>query len=221
MVKHIKEKDLRNIALHYKVDSITVSDEFDISVLFVDFCLSMKEYWNIRMINQIESFSFLLLLCELNQEQNSKIVKAFVNLLTISENENIHVIINNIYALSIYVKAHFDKGIKKYVDLLDLLINSDILLEAYPNAYPDLIGRLSVLANEKIYNDCCIEFEKINGNSHQRTLWVFMICFFLITISKIVQNLNFARRFDSLVIYQITMLTARDTEIVVPGNYRI
>ena len=176
MVKHFKEKDLRNIALHYKVDSIAVSENFDISVLFEDFCISMKEYWNIRMIDQLESFSFLLSLCELNQEQNSKIVKAFVNLLTISENENIHVITNNIYALSIYVKAHFDKSIKEYGNLLDLLINSDILLEAttHQNAYIDMVGVLSVLANEKIYNNCCIEFEKVKGNSRQKTLWVFI-----------------------------------------------
>lgn len=128
------------------------------------------------MIDQLESFSFLLSLCALNQEQNSKIVKAFVNLLTISENENIHVITNNIYALSIYVKAHFDKSIKEYGNLLDLLINSDILLEAttHQNAYIDMVGVLSVLANEKIYNNCCIEFEKVKGNSRQKTLWVFI-----------------------------------------------
>lgn len=176
MVKHFKEKDLRNIALHYKVDSIAVSENFDISVLFEDFCISMKKYWNIRMIDQLESFSFLLSLCELNQEQNSKIVKAFVNLLTISENENIHVITNNIYALSIYVKAHFDKSIKEYGNLLDLLINSDILLEAttHLNAYIDMVGVLSVLANEKIYNNFCKEFEKVKGNSRQKTLWVFI-----------------------------------------------
>ncbi len=176
MVKHIKQKDLRNIALHYKVDSVILSDEFDISVLFEDFCLSMKEYWNEWMIEQLESFCYLLSLCELNQEQNSRIVKAFINLLMISENENIHAITNNIYALSIYVKAHFDENVKKYVDLLRLLINSDILLEAtvHPNAYPDLINALSEMADKKIYNNCCIEFDKISDNDRQKTSWVFI-----------------------------------------------
>lgn len=53
MVKHIKPKELRSIASYYKVESIELSDEFDISVLFENFCLSMKEYWNIRMIERI------------------------------------------------------------------------------------------------------------------------------------------------------------------------
>lgn len=58
IVKHVKLKNLRNIISYYKVDTIELSDEIDISVLFEDFCLSMKEYWNISMIDQLESFSF-------------------------------------------------------------------------------------------------------------------------------------------------------------------
>ena len=176
MVKHIKQKELRSIASYYKVESIELSDEFDISVLFENFCLSMKEYWNIRMIEQLESFSFLLSLCKLNQEQNSRIVKSFVALLTPSEKENVRTITNNIYALSIYVKEHFDKNIKEYADLLALLINSDILLEAtaHSNAYPELIKILSELADKKIYNNCCKEFDRIKSNNRQKTLWVYI-----------------------------------------------
>ena len=98
IVKHIKQKELRSIVSHYKVDSVELSDKFDISLLFEDFCLSMKEYWNLRMIEQLESFSFLLSLCKLNYEQNSRIVKAFVLLLTPDEKENVRTITNNIYA---------------------------------------------------------------------------------------------------------------------------
>lgn len=176
MVKHIKQRDLRNIASYYKVDAIELSDEFDISVLFEDFCLSMKEYWNIWMIDQLESFSFLLSLCKLNQEQNTRIVRAFVALLTPSENENIRAITNNIYALSIYVRAHFDKTIKGYVNLLELLVNSDILLETttHYSAYPDLIRILSELANKETYIHCCKEFDKIKDNDRQKTSWVFI-----------------------------------------------
>ena len=85
---------------HYKVDSVELSDKFDISLLFEDFCLSMKEYWNFRMIEQLESFSFLLSLCKLNYEQNSRIVKAFVLLLTPDEKENVRTITNNIWAMT-------------------------------------------------------------------------------------------------------------------------
>lgn len=48
-------------------------------------------------------------------------------------------------ALWIYVEKHFDKTIKDYVDLLDLLVNSKIPLEAtaHPSAYPNLIKNLS------------------------------------------------------------------------------
>ena len=176
MVKHIKQKDLRSIASYYKVDAIALSDEFDISVLFEDFCLSMKEYWNIRMIDQLESFSFLLSLCKLNQGQNARIVKAFVALLTPSENKNIRSITNNIYALWIYVEKHFDKAIKEYVPLLELLVNSDILLEAtaHPSAYPNLIRILSEIADEKTYSHCCEEFNRIKDNNRQKTFFVFV-----------------------------------------------
>ena len=176
MVKHIKQKDLRSIASYYKVDAIALSDEFDISVLFEDFCLSMKEYWNIRMIDQLESFSFLLSLCKLNQGQNARIVKAFVALLTPSENEKIRSITNNIYALWIYVEKHFDKAIKEYVPLLELLVNSDILLEAtaHPSAYPNLIRILSEIADEKTYSHCCEEFNRIKDNNRQKTFFVFV-----------------------------------------------
>lgn len=176
MVKHIKEKDLRSIASYYKVDAITLSDKFDISVLFEDFCLSMKEYWNIRMIDQLESFSFLLSLCKLNQEQNTRIVKAFVALLTPSETENIQAITNNIYALWIYVKKHFDKMIPEYVALLELLVNSEIQLEAttHPGAYPNLIKILSEIADKKRYIHCCDEFDRIKNNIRQKTFFVFV-----------------------------------------------
>lgn len=198
MVKHIKQKELRSIVSHYKVDSVELSDEFDISVLFENFCLSMKEYWNIRMIEQLESFSFLLSLCKLNQEQNSRIVKAFVLLLTPTEKENVCAITNNIYALSIYVKRHFNKDIKGYDDLLELLINSDILLEAtaHSNAYPELIKILSELADKKIYDNCCKEFDRIKDNNRQKTLWVYINRSILLKYEKnkwrnyIKENLN-------------------------------
>lgn len=176
LVKHVKQKDLRSIALYYKVDAITLSSEFDISVLFEDFCLSMKEYWNIRMIDQLESFSFLLSLCKLNQEQNARIVKAFVALLTPSETENIRAITNNIYALWIYVEKHFDKTISEYVALLELLVNSEIPLEAtaHPDAYPNLIKILSEMADKKIYIHCCDELDRIKDNIRQKTFFVFV-----------------------------------------------
>lgn len=176
MVKHIKQKELRSIALYYKVDSVNLSDNFDISLLFENFCLSMKEYWNFRMIEQLESFSFLLSLCKLNHEQNSRIVKAFALLLTPAEKENVRAITNNIYALSIYVKQHFDKDIKEYGDLLEVLTNSDILSETmiHSNAYPELIQILSELADKKIYDNCCKEFDRIKDNNRQKTLWVYI-----------------------------------------------
>lgn len=175
MVKHIKLKNLRSIASYYKVDSIELSDEIDISVLFEDFCLSMKEYWNIGMIDQLESFSFLLSLCKLNQEQNTKIVKAFVALLTPSENENIRAITNNIHALWIYVRKHFDKTIEEYVGLLELLVNSEIPLEAtaHPNAYPNLVKKLSEIADKNIYVHCCDELDRIKDN-RQKTFFAFV-----------------------------------------------
>lgn len=183
MVKHMKQEDLRKIALYYKVDVIELSDDLDISMLFEDFCLSMKKYWNIRMIDQLESFSFLLSLCKLNQEQNTRIVKAFVALLTLSEHENIRAITNNICALSIYIKAHFDKTIKEYVDLLDLLVNSDILLEATAD-YFNVIKILSELADKKIFHHCCKEFKRIKDIDRQKALWVFVNRIILLKFDK-------------------------------------
>lgn len=175
IVKHVEIKTLRSIVSYYKVDSIELSDEIDISVLFADFCLSMKKYWNIRMIDQLESFSFLLSLCKLNQKQNINIVKAFIALLTPSENENIRAITNNINALWIYVKKHFDKAIKEYAGLLDLLINCEIPLEttAHLNVYPNLVKTLSEIADKNIYVHCCNELDRINDN-RQKTFFVFV-----------------------------------------------
>lgn len=197
MVKHVKLKNLRSIASYYKVDSIELSEEIDISILFEDYCLSMKEYWNVGMIDQLESFSFLLSLCKLNQEQNTRIVKAFIMLLTPSENENIRAITNNIYALWIYVGKHFDKSIKGYVDMLKLLVNSEIPLEmtTHPSAYPNLIKNLSEIADKKIYVQCCDELDRIKDN-RQKTFFVFVNRMILLKYDKnkwkkwIEENLN-------------------------------
>lgn len=175
IVKHVKLKNLRNIVSYYKVDSIELSDEIDISVLFEDFCKSMKKYWNIRMIDQLESFSFLLSLCKLTKQQNIRITKAFLALLTPSDNENIRVIINNINALWIYVNKHFDKAIKEYVGLLELLINHKISLEltSHTDAYPNLVNKLSEIADKKIYIHCCDEINIIE-DERKKTFFVFV-----------------------------------------------
>lgn len=185
IVKHVKLKNLRSIISYYKVDTIELSDEIDISVLFEDFCLSMKEYWNISMIDQLESFSFLLSLCKLRKEQNIKIVKAFVSLLTPSENQTIRTVTNNINALWIYVEKHFDKTIKDYVDLLDLLVNSKIPQEAtaHPSAYPNLIKNLSEIADKNIYVQCCDEIDRIEDN-RQKTYFVFVNRIILLKYGK-------------------------------------
>lgn len=156
-----------------KMGGTIYGDLFLIRQIAYDYYLFYKKN---HLIEQLESFSFLLSLCKLNYEQNSRIVKAFVLLLTPDEKENVRTITNNIYALSIYVKQHFDKDIKGYGDLLKLLINSDILLEAtaHSNAYPELIQILSELADKKIYNNCCKEFDRIKDNNRQKTLWVYI-----------------------------------------------
>lgn len=176
MVKHVKLKDLKRIASHYKVDSIELFNEIDISLLFEDFCLSMKEYWNIRMIDQLKSFSFLLSLCKLNKEQNTKIVKAFITLFTPSKKESIRTITNNIDALWIYVEKHFDETIKDYIVLLDLLVNSDILLETTANLtkYSNLINVLSKMADKRIYIHCCKESGKMKDKSRNKTFFVYV-----------------------------------------------
>ena len=185
IVKHVKLKNLRSIISYYKVDSIELSEEIDISVLFEDFCLSMKEYWNGGMKDQLESFSFLLSLCKLNQEQNIKIVKAFVVLLTPSENENIRAITNNINALWIYVEKHFDKTIKEYVHLLALLINREIPLEktAHLDSYSNLVKKLSEIAKKSIYVQCCDEIDRIEDN-RQKTFFVFVNRMILLKYEK-------------------------------------
>ena len=176
MVKHVELKALKRIVSHYKVESIKLSNEIDISLLFENFCLSMKEYWNIKMIDQLESFSFLLSLCKLNKEQNIKIVKAFITLLTPSKKEDVKTISNNIEALYIYVEKHFDETIKDYIVLLDLLVNSDILLETTANLtkYSNLINVLSKVADKRIYIHCCKEFDKMKDKSRNKTFFVYV-----------------------------------------------
>lgn len=189
MVKHINLKKLRSITSYYKVNAIELDCEIDISTLFEDFCLSMKRYWNVRMIEQLESFSFILSLCKLTQKQNVKIIKAFITLLIFSKNGNIQAVIDNIYAVWIYVEKHFDKTIKEYVILLELLISREIFLKVinhsntYSNTYSNLVWTLSEIADRNIYIHCCDELDKIQDDRH-KTFFVFVNRIILLKYDK-------------------------------------
>lgn len=83
------------------------------------------------------------------------------------------------------MEKHFDKTIKDYVDLLDLLVNSKIPLEAtaHPSAYPNLIKNLSEIADKNIYVQCCDEIDRIEDN-RQKTYFVFVNRIILLKYGK-------------------------------------
>ena len=174
IVKHIKIKNLKSIASHYKVDSIEISNKIDISLLFENFCLSMKKYYHLRMEEQLESFCFILSLCKLSKEQNKKIVKSFILLLGLIQNKNFELTAKIIHVLHIYVEKHFDKTIFEYNKLLVLLINAGILKVSGVNFYEycNLVSILSEIADERIYKICCVEISKLSDFA-QKVSFVF------------------------------------------------
>lgn len=176
IVKHISLKDLRCMATYYKVGTITLSDKLDIAELFENFCLSMKEYWHIRMIDQLESFGFLLSLCKLNERENTRVTKAFVSLLTISSSENIKMVTKHMSALLLYARVHFDKSVGIYADLLEILVDVNILPHEtmYDHTYSELVDVLSDVSNKKIQDKCNRELKKIEGDKNKAVHWAFV-----------------------------------------------
>lgn len=176
IVKHISLKDLRCMATYYKVGTITLYDKLDIAELFENFCLSMKEYWDMRMIAQLETFSFLLSLCKLNETENTRIAKAFIQLSTISENGHSMIVQDNLNALLIYVKVHFDKNIRIYADLLEILVGVDILPHEtmHAHTYSEVIDVLSDVTNKKIQDKCNSALKKMEGDTTKVARWAFV-----------------------------------------------
>ena len=184
IVKHISVKELKSIIWKYKVEYIFIDTNVDVAELFENFCVSMKKYFVIKRIDQLESFSLLLSLCRLNLEQNREITTAFLRLMTPNKSENINAVTNCIKALSVYAASHFDSGIPEYYNLLELLINKDVFSDAMfksKKEFVELIARLSS-PNDKLYDKIWTEYNKL-AVGEDKALWAY-------TFRKILTSIN-------------------------------
>lgn len=169
IVRHIKLKDLRTWISHYKVFTVKINIDIDIATLFEDFCISMKTFWNVQLIEQLKTFSLLLSLSEMSKEQNKQIVDALISLSTPDKTTNIGELTNNIFAIMTFVERHYDKEIESYTRLLELLINKEIIKYIDDNSeYIILVKKLSKSSNEEIYQKCC-EIVEENNDKRQRS----------------------------------------------------
>lgn len=154
-VKHTKLNKLKRWVSNYKVSSINMDDEIDIAELFENFCISMRNFWNIYLMEQLEVFSLLISLVKLTPEQKHRILNAFIKLVTPDKDISIRMLSNSLTAIWLFVNKHYDKS-EEYVEILKLLIDKDLIKDFRneKNVYENLIKKLSCHANNEIYDIC-------------------------------------------------------------------
>jgi len=161
IVKHVKYKDFKDWIKYYKVEQLIIDEKIDISVIFANFCKSMRSYGNLYWNDQFETFCCLLSKINVDEQQVELIIESILELVAPGEDGNIPQLINNIPAIQHVVEAHFTKKISAFNNLLDKLIDVRIIhgLTSNPASYPNMIKKLSPVADSKIYKKCEIEIE--------------------------------------------------------------
>ncbi|MCH5194272.1 MAG: SIR2 family protein [Oscillospiraceae bacterium] len=186
IVKHVKLKNFQSWISYYKVFTIILDDKVDdIENLFENFCVSMRTYWNVNLVEQLEVFCLLLSLLELTKDKKQLILNAFIKLVTPDKNKYQTMLNNSLRAIWLFVQTHYDKNILEFRFLLKLLINKE-LIKSYTtgeNYYLKLIKKLSDSADEEIYAICS---DIINNAKNNREK-----CYFTFVYSDILLTFNF------------------------------
>ena len=167
IVKHSDYKLFNSWIEHYKVFEIKIDEDIDIAELFCDFCVSMKTFWNIYWSNQLKVFVRLIALVELSEDEEHSILTTLIELIKIDESQNRGYISDNLLAVELFVKKHFDSNDLIYSELLSTLINKSFLDALYSdkNTYSNLINKLSNFSDKEIYIKCV---EVINSYSDEK-----------------------------------------------------
>lgn len=175
IVKHSKYKDFCSWISYYKVFSVNIEEDLDISELFSDFCVSMTNLFNINSIEQLKVFSKLLSLVKLTNKQKHRIVIAFIHLNKPDETTGVNMLRNNLIALWTFIEKHYDENDYSYKEVLLQLINIELIKEPLGGmvAYQNIINRLLPNVDKKIYESCCDLIDKAD-DERTKALIVFI-----------------------------------------------
>ncbi len=175
IVKHSKYKDFCSWISYYKVFSVNIEEDLDVSELFSDFCVSMTNLFNINSIEQLKVFSKLLSLIKLTKEQKHRIVIAFIHLNKADETTGVNMLRNNLIALWTFIEKHYDENDSLYKEVLLQLINIELIKEPLGGmvAYQNIINRLLPNADIKIYESFCDLIDKAD-DERTKALIVFI-----------------------------------------------
>lgn len=168
IVKHVKPKDFKEWVKNYKVEKLIIDDNIDISVIFEDFCKSMRNYGNVLWNVQFETFCYLLSIVDLDEQQIESIINSIIELVAPGKDGNIQQLINYFPAIYPVVDTHFTKNSDVFCKLLDILIDARIIhgLTANRAAYPNLIKKLEPVADRKILKKCEKVIESNPGDKY-------------------------------------------------------
>lgn len=172
IVRHAKLTKFNSWISFYKVFSIQLEKDIDISKLFENFCISMRSFWNLYLTEQLKVFSVLISLIELTSEQKQRILKSFITLVTPDDNIGINMLSNSLSALWSFVQKHYDNSVE-YVKLLRLLIDRNLAKAPIDGkyTYEKLIEKLSHNLNKEIYDMCS---DMIINNKSEREQCYFI-----------------------------------------------
>lgn len=78
IVKHVKSKDLKDWIKYYKVEQLIIDEKIDVSVIFANFCKSMRSYGNHYWNDQFETFCCLLSKIDADEQQVELIIESIL-----------------------------------------------------------------------------------------------------------------------------------------------
>ena len=165
IIRHVKYKDFLSWLSYYKVFSLSLSDEFDITKIFDDFCISIRSFWHIVYEDYINVFGKILSLIELSKDKCQIILLSFVKLVTPDDKIGIAMLRTCLKALWLFVDKHYDADDPTYYQLLELLIDEQLLVDPLDmrDDHINLIHTLAPKADKKIYDKCCSIIDNCNS----------------------------------------------------------
>ncbi len=176
IVKHTKFKNFNSWISHYKVFKIQIDVSVDIVEIFENFCVSMRNFWNMYVDEHLKVFSKLISLVELTSDQKHRILKAYITLIESDEIIDIGTLQNRLDAIWIYVQRHYDKSDSLYGRLLTLMVNNQLIKDTLDdtNAYEKLIEKLSDFADQNIYN-ACVNIIDESKDKYEKSRFAFVL----------------------------------------------
>lgn len=165
IIRHVKYKDFISWLSYYKVFSLSLIDELNITEIFDNFCISIRSFWLTEYAEYINLFGKLLSLVELSKDERHQILLSFLKLVTPDYKISIKMLRNCLKALWLFADKHYNADESSYYQLLELLIDECLLTDPLDmrNDYINLIHILSSQADKKIYDKCCAIIDKCDS----------------------------------------------------------